>query len=209
MFDVLKELLAASGVTDAEAITKIVDSAKGLVDAETEKGKGFYREKDSEAKKLRESMRKLGYDSEKFGSVDEYLSTREKETNQKDTTLASLQEALDSLKKDLSSERELRAAEHGDRVKAMAESKLFEAFGNKIYGKKGAILGAIAGNELSLDGDNVTIGGMSVEDYTNEYIKSNPDDVRTSQNNGSGEPPAQVGDIDINNMDTLAFMTGE
>jgi len=205
--DELIKLLKELGLTETDAVDQVVKMAQSKVDAETEVGKGFYREKDSEAKKLREGLKKLGYDSEKYGSVDEYLSAREKENSQKDITLESLKDAVESLKTDLTSERDLRTSEHNSRVKATAQAKLTESLATKIYGAKGTIAGILATSELAMDGDDITIGGSSVEDFVSGYIKDNPDDVRTNQDGGGGNPPPSGGEVDFNNMNTLDILS--
>ena len=205
----LVELLKSLGLTESDAVDQVVAMAQSKVDAETEVGKGFYREKDSEAKKLREGLKKLGYDSEKHASVDEYLSAREKENNQKDVTLESLKAAVESLKGDLTSEKNLRTTEYTNRVKATAQAKLAEQLAPKIYGAKGTIAGILATSEIAMDGENLSIGGLSVDDFVKGYVADNPDDVKIDQGGGGGNPPAQDQTKDLNNMDTLSFMSAK
>ena len=200
-------LLKELGVEE-EVAGKIVESATGLVSAETEKGKEFYRKKDGEAIKLRESLKKLGYDSDKYDSVDEYLSTIEKETSQKDTTLESLKEALEGMKTELASERELRLKGERDTLSSKALAELTSGLSN-VYGSQHVIKGILADNEVKLGEDGgIMLGDKGVSDFVTSFLESNPDIVRANQEGGSGNRQEPRGaQTDFENMSTLEALS--
>jgi hypothetical protein len=195
----LKEL----GVEEENG-TSIVELVTGMLEAETEKGKGFYRKKDGEAKALRESLKKLGFDSDKFENVDEYLSAREKENSQTTTTMESLKEALESMKAEVQAERDLRVQGERETLTSKAMAELTSGL-NNVYGSKHVIKGILADKEVKLgDNGNIMIGDTGVSDFVSNFLEENPDIVKAQQQGGSGDRQQDGGGAkDFETMSTL------
>lgn len=207
--DVLLQLLKQLGVEDGEKSDSVVELVAGMVAAETEKGKEFYRKKDGEAKGLRdeknamnEILTKLGIDPATT-NVDEYLSSREKETSQKDVTLESLKEALEGMKGELQSERDLRIQGEKDSLTSKALAELTGGL-NNVYGSKHVIKGILADNEVRLGEDGgIMLGESGIGDFVSSFLESNPDIVKAEQQSGSGDRQQFGGEKDFENMSTL------
>ena len=181
----LIELLKSAGV-DEEVASNAVAIATSAVEAETEKGKGYYRKKDGELLKHKQESEKL------ISELKEQLSAREKADGEKETTLESLQNEINAMKQE--KEQALASAR-----KTSVENSLLQTLGSDFVGDKATIAGLLAINEYSQDGD-ITLNGQTVGDFVASYRESNPRMFSVQQKEGGGELPPKTEPKSINDM---------
>jgi hypothetical protein len=204
----LLKLLETLGVTDVDQIKTVVSN---LISTEKTAGETALTAQNGELATLTATqknhldiMKKLGFDTEKHSDIDKFLSDKNKANNMKDVTLESLKSVVEELKTELTGERDLRTADRTKTIKSTALAKLTTLLAPKIYGAESTIAGILSTSDLNMDGDNVTIGGISAEDFTKTYLKDHSGDVRLDQTAGGGDIPDQNnGDKDFDNMSTL------
>jgi len=177
--DELLAILTASGIT-AEVSEKIVETAKGLLSAETEKGKGFYREKDSEALKLKQALK------EKEDLIAQYTA----KNSTAETTLESLKKAIEDVKAERDAEKQSRIEEANKATKESVKNKLLSALGGKVKMANHVIAGILAEHEIGSGDGGYTIAGKTIDDFTSEFIKANESDIVTDQIGGTGSTPS-------------------
>ena len=172
--DELEALLATLGL-DAEKAQALKEITAKLVEAETEKGKGYYRSKDAEAleakSKLKEAMAKV-----------ESLTGK--------TTESEL--TLESLRAQFEAEKKARADEALNAAKSTVRADLLTALGDKVHAPK-YVIGDILSQSTIEKGENgYTINGKAVSDFAEEFLKSDPTIIKMSQSTGTGDSPAKA-----------------
>jgi multidrug efflux pump subunit AcrA (membrane-fusion protein) len=176
--DELKRLMAELGITE-EAAQKILDHSQRLVEAETEKGKNFYREKDKETLTVKQQLK------EKEDALKKLIDGGKAS----ETTLETLKAEIEAVKAERDAEKQAREAEATKATREAVKNKLLSQLGGKVKMANHVIAGILAEHEIGTGESGYTIGGKSVDDFTSEFIKANEADLVTDQRGGTGDNP--------------------
>ena len=139
-----------------------------LVEAEKEKGISSYRKKDSEVLKLKNTLKELGYDHEKYSNVDEFIEDTKKvkdKVSKSSLTIAQLNDKLNDITSQLDSEREAAA-----NAKRLAKENKLTAELTKNIGKD------FIGSEYLIK-DLISEGRVDL--VNNEVVFKEGDDIIT------------------------------
>jgi len=164
------------------------DVIKDAIEAEKQRGIAASHKKNVENEKLRSRLKELGYDSEKYESFDAFkkdiLSTKEKAT-ESELTLAQLNDKLQDLTEKYNKSIETANKIKQERDGAIIKDKLKNALGN-IYGSEYLIDNILLKNELTLVDNKIqTADGKTFEEYTNEILEANKDNMKSVQTTGT------------------------
>lgn len=194
------KLALMKATTEAEK-EDIISAIESLLTAETEKGKSLYKKKDSEALKLKNAMKELGYDPETDGDLETFIAkskSKRGDVESSKLTIAQLSEKLTEVQNEIATERS-RANEHKAKAEREAmNSKLTSTIGDKIFGSKYVIESLINNKRVKIVDDNVVFANgediIPFDAGIKKVLEENKDMLKVSQNNGSntfktaGEP---------------------
>ena len=180
--DELEKLMAELGVS-AEQAQKIIEVSRKLVEAETEKGKGYYREKDKEALAVKQALK------EKEAELKKLLDAGKSS----ETTLDTLKGEIEALKQERDAERQAREAESAKATREAVRAELLNKLGSRVKMANHVISGILAEHEAQRSEDGYTIGGKPLTAFVDEFVKQNEADLVIDQKGGSGDLPKQTG----------------
>lgn len=170
----------------------IIDEIVGAIEAEKQKGIESYRRKDQEVLKYKNTLKELGWDSEKYSDVTDFISNIKKKdevVSKKDLTISELNNKIVDLESKWTAEREIakQTAEKANRNKMLAE--LTTAMGDKLRGSKYIIESLINNGRVTIVEDKVAFkDGDSTLDFNsgiNKVLDENKDLLIVNQKTGS------------------------
>lgn len=170
----------------------LIEEIVGVVEAEKTKGIESYRRKDQEVLKFKNALKELGYDSEKYADVSEFIGTvkkKDESLTKKELTISELNNKLLDLETKWSAERESakQIAEKANRNKMLAE--LTSNIGDKLKGSKYIIESLINNGRVTVVEDRVAFkDGESIVDFNTgiqKVLEENKDLLIVSQKTGS------------------------
>ncbi len=173
--DELEKLMAELGISEEQA-QKILGVSKKLVEAETEKGKGYYREKDKETLSVKQALKEK----------EEALSKLQEAGKSSETTLESLKGEIEALKQERDAERQAREAESAKATREAVRAELLNKLGSRVKMANHVISGILAEHEAQRSEEGYTIGGKPISSFVDEFVKQNEADLVIDQKSGSG-----------------------
>jgi phosphoglucomutase len=182
-----------------ETITKAIE-------AEKNKGIESYRKKDSEVLKYKSIVKELGYDPEKFDSVDKF-----KESIKQTVNLASdselrykvLEEKLNGITKQYEDEKNIRQAAE-KKVKQETIKNKLSAELDDIYGSQYIVENILLKDELDIVGEEiVTKDGKSFSDFVNTVLELNKDNRKVNTKDKINVSPQKLKNYKIDEADDI------
>jgi len=192
----LQDIISQLGGLELENKDALIDGIVGIVESEKQKGISSYRSKDQEALKLKNALKSLGYDHEKYTDIEDFIKSKSEQPTQNrditkdDVELSKLRRELDGLKSELESERTQtkQLKDKSDKSKITAE--LMKEIGDKVYGSKWVIESLIANGTVKVVDDEIAfVDGDSVYDFKtglSNLLEKNPDILKVQQKSGAG-----------------------
>jgi len=164
-----------------------------LINAEKQRGIESYQKKDSEVLKLKNKIKDIGYDSEKYDNYDSFFDTlksKDEKVKSSELTIAQLNDKLNNLTTTLEQQK-LEAenkAKESKRNKLTAE--LTKTIGNDFYGSDYMIESLVNNHKVDLVGNNIVgRNGDEIIPFDKFYdtIKEeNKESLKFEQKRGSG-----------------------
>jgi translation initiation factor 2 beta subunit (eIF-2beta)/eIF-5 len=191
------KLKAIFASLDAETFDK--ESVKTEIDkvlkAQANYGKTQYDKKQQQITKFQQTLNEIGYDPEKYKSVDEFkLSLKEKvnSANESDLKLKVLNEKISNLESLYNQEKETRSSVEKKAKNEFIKGKLTEVLSPKVFGASAIIENTLLKGELDIVDDViVTKDGKSLDDFVTNVLDTHKDAIKVEQKSGSGVTPTK------------------
>lgn len=181
----LEEILAT---VESEQTKEAIVNA---INAEKEKGISEYRKKDTEVLKYKGLVKELGYDPEKFESVDSFIESKKKTVSESNLTIAQLNDKLNSYMTELETERETSRQIQKKAKENKLNADLTGKIGNMFYGAEFMIKTLITDGVADIQDDKTVIKDgdrvLSLDEGINLLKDKYKDSLKTSQVAGSGD----------------------
>lgn len=186
-------------------MAKLSDSEKkefnDAIENEKTIGINKYNKKDGETLKLKSNLKALGYDPEKFSTIEAFIDSRkaiDKKVTTGEQTIASLTERLDLNDAERESEKAERKAEQIEATKvakvakdAKLTTELTKGVGDKFFGSDYMIKDLVREEKVDfVDGKVVFKDGektVAFDDGVKSLMESNKDSLKSKQIGGSGD----------------------
>lgn len=195
----LEEILAQIESDDLK------EAIVGKIEEEKMRGKEASKKKDRDNLKLKADLKSLGWDKDKFETIDEFresLEAKDKANNTNKLTIAQLNDKLDALESTLATERA-----EAELVKTRAKetkitSELTKHMGDSFFGASYLIKSLISDGRVDIDevSDRIYFkDGDEVIDFEKGLAKlkeDNKDMLKVSQQSGTGD----VGGSGVDNI---------
>ena len=193
-FEELKALLTAPEGLDND---KILEGVQGLINAEKQKGITEYQKKDGELLKLKNFIKESGFDSDRHGTLKEYIksiSTKAANSDNDKVTINSLTEKLNELTETFATSQRVQKEATEKANTESLRSVLTSELGSKVFGA-GFIIDNLLrkGDVKKVDGKDIfSVDGVDLDLKTgiNKFLENNRDIVRSTPTDGRGVPVA-------------------
>ncbi len=188
----VEDVLAMVNKMDFEGKDDLTNSILSLVEDEKQKGIDSYRKKDSEVMKYKNTLKELGWDSEKYADVQDFVSNvkkKDESVSKKDLTISELNARLMDFESKYNQERENAKAiqTKSNRNKMIAE--LTSTIGDKLQGSKYIIDSLISNDRVGVIDDKVVFkNGEELIPFDmgiTKILEENKDLLKVTQKNGA------------------------
>ena len=208
MEDVLA-MINKLGIDNKDDLTNTIIT---LVEEEKNRGIESYRKKDQEVLKYKNTLKELGWDSEKYQDVSEFVTTVKKKdevVSKKDITISELNTKLIDLESKWTQERESakQITEKSNRNKMLAE--LTGAIGDKLRGSKYIIDSYISNGRVAIVDDKVAFrDGETTIDFNTgiqKVLEENKDLLIVNQKTGSESKKTDTKVEDLGDLSKMSI----